>query len=232
MKPSEATRADALALFRAREFDAVLSRRARWSRRSAGRCARWASIPTAGGRVRFDTGEREGKRSRAFCAPVRVPRRGVSRAASARRADRLAAPSCTSSGTRCTSRTCAPTIRWSSLAGRQLGDRRRTRCCSTTCMQDSGWLRRYTGLGKKTVAGVSAHGRIRGAALPAPLLREADLRDAALWRRRAVGRAARPVRRDAHGRDDLPVLDAPTRSSTSIRGTTRRAICARGSCRR
>src|SRR4029453_14291058 len=32
--------------------------------------------PEAGGRVRFDTGEREGKRSRAFCAPVRVPDEG------------------------------------------------------------------------------------------------------------------------------------------------------------
>ena len=51
----------------------VLPGRARWSRRSGGRCARWASIPTRGGRIRLDTGEREGKRSRAFCAPVRVP---------------------------------------------------------------------------------------------------------------------------------------------------------------
>ena len=29
--------------------------------------------PTAAGRILFDTGDREGKRSRAFCAPVRVP---------------------------------------------------------------------------------------------------------------------------------------------------------------
>ena len=29
--------------------------------------------PTANGRMRYDAGEREGKRSRAFCAPVRVP---------------------------------------------------------------------------------------------------------------------------------------------------------------
>jgi len=29
--------------------------------------------PTAGGRIVFDVGEREGKRSRAFCSPVRVP---------------------------------------------------------------------------------------------------------------------------------------------------------------
>ncbi len=29
--------------------------------------------PDAGGRIRYDTGERDGKRARAFCAPVRVP---------------------------------------------------------------------------------------------------------------------------------------------------------------
>ena len=116
MTPREATRADALALFRAREFDAYFPASddggvdpppgARDGHRSA----------TPAGASLFDTGEREGKRSRAFCAPVRVPRRGVSRAAPARRADRLAAPSCTSWDTRCTSRTCAPTIR-SSIAG-------------------------------------------------------------------------------------------------------------------
>src|SRR5205814_8350999 len=29
--------------------------------------------PLAAGRIRLDTGEREGKRSRAFCAPLRIP---------------------------------------------------------------------------------------------------------------------------------------------------------------
>ena len=45
-------------------------------------------------------------------------------------------------------------------------------------MQDAGWLQRYTELGRDDAAGVPARGGIRGAALPASLLREADLRDA------------------------------------------------------
>jgi hypothetical protein len=66
------TRADALALFRAREFDRHFPARAMES--SISRQVRDMGVdPTARGRVILDTGEREGKRSRAFCAPVRVP---------------------------------------------------------------------------------------------------------------------------------------------------------------
>jgi hypothetical protein len=68
----EATRADALALFRAREFD-VFFPAAEMEERVHRQVAEMGVDPTAGGRVRLDTGEREGKRSRAFCAPVRVP---------------------------------------------------------------------------------------------------------------------------------------------------------------
>jgi hypothetical protein len=72
IEPREATRADALALFRAKEFDQFFSAADMEPaiRRQVGEMGMDA---TAGGRVRFDTGEREGKRSRAFCAPVRVP---------------------------------------------------------------------------------------------------------------------------------------------------------------
>src|SRR5205814_7453528 len=72
MSTNEVTRADALALFRAREFDQYFP--AREMESSIRRQVREMAVdPEAGGRVRFDTGEREGKRSRAFCAPVRVP---------------------------------------------------------------------------------------------------------------------------------------------------------------
>jgi hypothetical protein len=72
MEPREATRADALALFRARDFDQFFP--ATEMEPSIRRQVREMGIdPDAGGRVLFDTGEREGKRSRAFCAPVRVP---------------------------------------------------------------------------------------------------------------------------------------------------------------
>jgi hypothetical protein len=72
MKLSETTRADALALFRAREFDAFFPR-AEMEPAIRRQVREMGIDPEAGGRVRFDTGEREGKRSRAFCAPVRVP---------------------------------------------------------------------------------------------------------------------------------------------------------------
>jgi hypothetical protein len=72
MSPNETTRADAMALFRAREFDAHFPASA--IEGSISRQVREMGVdPTAHGRVIFDTGEREGKRSRAFCAPVRVP---------------------------------------------------------------------------------------------------------------------------------------------------------------
>jgi hypothetical protein len=72
MPAREATRADAHALFRAREFDAYFP--AREMDPSIRRQVTEMGIdPDAAGRVRYDTGDREGKRSRAFCAPVRVP---------------------------------------------------------------------------------------------------------------------------------------------------------------
>jgi hypothetical protein len=68
----EVTRADALALLRAREFDGFFP--AATLEESVRRQVREMGIePTADGRITYDTAEREGKRSRAFCAPVRVP---------------------------------------------------------------------------------------------------------------------------------------------------------------
>ncbi len=68
----EATRADTLALFRLREYDAAFPGRSMEAtiRRN---CAEMQLDASAGGRVIFDLGDREGKRPRAFCAPVRVP---------------------------------------------------------------------------------------------------------------------------------------------------------------
>lgn len=72
LKRGEAMRADALALFRASEFDEGFpaSQMEPAVRRQVSEMGMDA---TANGRVIFDLGEREGKRSRAFCAPVRVP---------------------------------------------------------------------------------------------------------------------------------------------------------------
>jgi hypothetical protein len=72
MRPSEMTRADALALFRAREFDRYFPA-AEMEPKILGQVREMGVDPLANGRIRLDTGEREGKRSRAFCAPVKVP---------------------------------------------------------------------------------------------------------------------------------------------------------------
>ena len=72
MDPADATRADALHLLRAQEFDAHFpsaSMEASIRRQTS----EMGIDPDARGRIIYDTGEREGKRARAFCAPVRVP---------------------------------------------------------------------------------------------------------------------------------------------------------------
>ena len=70
--PGDATRADALALMRARSFDDGFPW-ASMQERILGQVASMGIAPDAHGRVIFDTGDRPGKRSRAFCSPVRVP---------------------------------------------------------------------------------------------------------------------------------------------------------------
>ena len=72
MNVRDASRADALALFRAREFDEFFPPRDMETtiRRQV---AEMGVESSANGRIIFDTGEREGKRSRAFCSPVQVP---------------------------------------------------------------------------------------------------------------------------------------------------------------
>ncbi|MFN2636670.1 MAG: hypothetical protein ABR585_06575 [Gemmatimonadaceae bacterium] len=72
IKPLEAKRADALALFRASEWDDAFP--ANQMERVVRRQVTEMGIdPTAKGRVIYDLGDRDGKRSRAFCSPVRVP---------------------------------------------------------------------------------------------------------------------------------------------------------------
>jgi hypothetical protein len=72
IEPGAATRSDALALFRARDFDQYFPAAAMED--TIRRQVRDMGVdPTAGNRVVFDTADRDGKRSRAFCAPVRVP---------------------------------------------------------------------------------------------------------------------------------------------------------------
>ena len=72
IEPNEATRADAVALFHGHEFDEQFpSSSMEWEIR---RQVREMGIdPIAGGRVLYDTEDRPGKRSRAFCAATRIP---------------------------------------------------------------------------------------------------------------------------------------------------------------
>ncbi len=70
--PGEATRADALKLFRGQEFDAYFPA-AEMETRVQRQVREMGIDPLAGGRVILDTMERPGKRGRAFCSPVKVP---------------------------------------------------------------------------------------------------------------------------------------------------------------
>lgn len=72
IKASQAKRSDALVLFRASEYDDAFPGNHMESvlRRHV---TEMGIDPTANGRIIFDVGDREGKRSRAFCSPVRVP---------------------------------------------------------------------------------------------------------------------------------------------------------------
>jgi hypothetical protein len=72
LRPSDATRADAIALMRAPEFDGAFSAEA-MEREVRRQVTEMGASPDAHGRVVFDTGERPGKRARAFCSPVRIP---------------------------------------------------------------------------------------------------------------------------------------------------------------
>lgn len=72
IEPRDATRADAVALFHGHEFDEQFPGSSmEWEIR---RQVRELGIdPIAGGRVVYDTDDRPGKRSRAFCAATRIP---------------------------------------------------------------------------------------------------------------------------------------------------------------
>jgi len=70
--PAEATRADAIALMRARHFDHFFPA-AELEPSVRRQVAEMGVDPDAAGRIAYDLTERAGKRSRAFCAPVRVP---------------------------------------------------------------------------------------------------------------------------------------------------------------
>lgn len=72
INPDEATRADVLYLMRGVEFDPYFPSAA-MEPTIRGQVTEMGLDPVAGGRVIYDTGDREGKRARAFCAPVRIP---------------------------------------------------------------------------------------------------------------------------------------------------------------
>ena len=72
MTRAEATRADVIALMRAPEFDEFFPAD-EMERAVRKQVTEMGISPDADGRVRYDTGDRPGKRSRAFCAPVRIP---------------------------------------------------------------------------------------------------------------------------------------------------------------
>jgi len=73
IRPNEATRSDALALMRATRFDPYFPA-ADMEPAVRRQVTEMGASPVADGRIIYDLAPRPGKRSRAFCAPVRIPR--------------------------------------------------------------------------------------------------------------------------------------------------------------
>jgi hypothetical protein len=144
----ETSRADALALFRAREFDEFFPARD-MEPVIRGQVAAMGIDPEAGGRIRFDTSEREGKRSRAFCAPVLVPDEVYL----------VLRPHGGQSDWNTFLHELGHSLHYANMRSdlpmefRFMGDNSVTEGFAMLfdhLMQDAGWLQRYTGLEKKT----------------------------------------------------------------------------------
>ncbi len=149
--PREATRGDALFLLRAREYDRYFP--ASDMEPSVRRHVSEMGLdPLAGGRVTYDLGEREGKRARAFCAPVRIPTEVYL----------VLRPHGGQTDWSTLLHELGHALHFANISEahpfeyRWLGDNAITEGYAMLFdhrMQDGGWLRRYTGLGKREVRG-------------------------------------------------------------------------------
>lgn len=149
IRVEEATRADALALMRASEFDPQFPA-ATMEQSVRGQVADMGIDPLAGRRIIYDTGEREGKRARAFCAPVRVPDEVYL----------VLRPHGGQGDYRTLLHELGHALHFAYTRGelafeyRWLGDNSVTEGYAMLfdhLLHDAGWLRRYTGLTKSTV---------------------------------------------------------------------------------
>ncbi|HXY31654.1 MAG TPA: hypothetical protein VEI06_13170 [Gemmatimonadaceae bacterium] len=147
---SEATRADALALLRAPEFDSAFPAES-MEREIRLQASEMGIDPTAKGRIILDTGEREGKRARAFCAPVRVPEEVYL----------VLRPHGGQQDWRTLLHELGHSLHFGYTAGdlpfeyRWLGDNSVTEGYAMLfdhLMHDAGWLGRYTGVGAREMA--------------------------------------------------------------------------------
>ena len=230
---SEATRADALALMRAREFDAFFP---------ATRME--ASIAAEVSEMGIDADRRRARRAR-----HRRPGREARRARSARRCaipDEVYLVLRPHGGqtdyttflhelghalhfgihARATSR--------SSIAGSATTrSPRATRCSSTTCMQNAGLAAALHRAREEANCRPSCAPRAsRSCSSCAATARSSSTRSSCTAARTSWDSLPDLYVELAHRRRRPSATIAPTRSSTWTRASTRRAICARGSCRR
>jgi len=148
--PSEATRADALALLRAPRFDPYFPA-ADMEPAIRRQVSEMGVDPLASGRAVFDLSERPGKRSRAFCAPVRIPREVYL----------VLLPHGGATDYRTLLHELGHTLHFAYMRGdlpfefRWLGDNSITEGYAMLfdhLMHDAGWLQRYSALGRPRVA--------------------------------------------------------------------------------
>ena len=148
--PGDATRADALALLRAPRFDPYFPG-ADMEPTIRRQVAEMGIDPLANGRAIFDLAERPGKRSRAFCAPVRIPREVYL----------VLLPYGGATDYRTLLHELGHTLHFAYMRDdlpfeyRWLGDNSITEGYAMLfdhLMHDAGWLQRYSALGKTRVA--------------------------------------------------------------------------------
>ena len=149
IRPGEATRADALALMRATRFDPYFPA-ADMEPAIRRQATEMGVNPEADGRIIYDLAPRPGKRSRAFCAPVRIPREVYL----------VLFPHGGATDYRTLLHELGHALHFGYMRDdlpfeyRWLGDNSITEGYAMLfdhLMQDAGWLRRYTGLEKRTV---------------------------------------------------------------------------------
>ena len=182
-----------------------------------------ASTSGASPNIILDTEQRPTKTPRAYCAPVRVPRRGVPGRAAGRRARGLRGALSRRRATPSTTGTWTPACRSSTATSATTRSRSRSPSCSSTSPRIRCGCARCSGADPEPMP---RHVRAVPALLPAPLRGEARLRAGAAWPRVPTSTRCPPATRSELGVGDRGRVDAGDLARRRRRGLLRRVLPA------